>query len=1341
MWGLRSLPLALFIAGLLAAIGAGFQTKKLNETKLQESFDALSARAVVQLATRISTYEYGLRGARGALIAAGDRLSREGFSHYSQSWDLAREFPGALGYGYIRRIPVEKEAEFLEEARRDGAPNFAIKSFGPNLGERFITQYMEPAARNEAAIGRDLASDPVRKEGALSALDSGNATLTGPLKLVQTTNNATGLVFLLPIYRAGEPIRSPEERRRAGVGWVFTAFSLEDVLSDFDYLNGEFFISISDITDEAHPITLFNSIPGQHVAAAGLIKSIPVDAYGRSWMIDIKAQPPFVNHLNLYNPLAVFLMIASLSALIASLLYIYFSNLERALKAGLAQAHLAAIVEHSSDAIIGETPNGIITSWNKAAEQMFGYTAAEAIGRATIDLAVPEERVAEVETIFSLIRRGETIAQFTTVRRRSDGSRFDASINISPIRSRSGEVVGAAKIVRDISLEKAAEARILELNSTLEQQVVARTAEVHAYSNLQRAILAEAGYAIIATDTEGRITLFNPAAEALLGYTAGEVVGHANLTIVHDNGELAAHAEALSRELGTPIEAGFEAIVAKSRAGAADGKEWTYVRKDRSRLPVLLSVSALRDNDGPISGHLAIAFDLTERNQRAGELSRARDAAEAASRAKSQFLANMSHEIRTPMNAINGFLQLLSRTDLSYRQQDYVQKSTAASISLRGLINDILDFSKIESGKLELDHSPFSLEEVLRNLSAVLSAAPNERDVDMLFDIAPEIPDHLGGDSLRLQQVLLNLVGNAVKFTREGEVVLRILLKERLERSVRLEFIVADTGIGIATEQLPKIFEGFVQAETSTTRRFGGTGLGLAISQRLVRLMGGTIEVTSKLGVGSTFCFTIELPVEQIAGEPPVLHKGRRLLLIEDNETSQHILTAMLGALEADPTVVKFQHEALYLLSEGHSYDAILIDRNMRDKSAFEAVQRIRTIEDGGTRTPVVLLTGFDYERLAAASPEESTSVDMFLAKPFTRAMLADAITTAIEGRRDAGRRRPIQPMGEPRLSDLTLLVVEDNPINQQIARELLELEGAKVTVAGDGAEAIRRLSEQGEVFDAVLMDIQMPAMDGYETTRALRKDPNLTDLPIIAMTANTMIEDRENSLAAGMNDHIGKPIELETLVAALLRHCRAGEGGASDLNVSAALARLGGNRPLYDKLVQSYLLTRAQAPLAIDTMLEKGDIDGARREAHTLKSIAATLGAMRLSELSATVEHRLEQGDTDGSLGGLVADMLAEDRDLCERLKTLLTTPTGTDQPLLSPERAMELLLEIRAQLEKRNLRAMDLYEENAAGFPPDLISPGGFLSQAMARLDFEGALSEIDAVLGRIEATQDIT
>jgi PAS domain S-box-containing protein len=961
MWGLRALPLALLVAGLLTAIGAGFQTKTLNDTKLRESFDALASRAVVQLATRISTYEYGLRGARGALVAAGPNLNRQNFAFYSQSWDLAREFPGALGYGFIRRVPQGGEAEFLAEARQDGAPNFEIVQFEPHNGERFITQYMEPEARNSVAIGRDIASDPARRDGALNALNRGQATLTGPITLLQSPSRGqTGMLFLLPIYRDEAPIRTPEERQAAGTGWVFTAFSLEDVLSDFDYLNGEFFLSIADISDEARPIPIFSSIPGQHTAAAGLVKYIPVDAYGRSWQIEIKAQSPFVNHLNLYNPLAVGLLIASLSALIASLLYIYLSNIEKALKVGLAQAHLAAIVEHSSDAIVGETPNGIVTSWNKAAEQMFGYSADDAIGKSMLELAIPPDRVSEVQTIYTLIRRGETISQFTTVRRRNDGSLFDASINISPIRSRSGEVVGAANIVRDISLEKASEARILELNSTLEQQVAARTAEVHAYSALQRAILAEAGYAIIATDTSGCITLFNPAAEAMLGYEMDEVVGHANLTIIHDQGELAARAESLSQQLENRIEPGFEAIVAKSRLGAADAREWTYVRKNRSRLPVLLSVSALRDGDGPITGHLAIAVDLTERNQRAGELARARDVAE-----------------------------------------------------------------------------------------------------------APQ----------------------------------------------------------------------------------------LAREQRLV---------------------------------------------------------------------------------------------------------------------------GFH------------------------------------------------------------LLVVEDNPINQQIARELLELEGARVELANEGVEAIRRLTVEAARFDAVLMDIQMAGMDSYETVRALRSNPRLDALPIIAMAANPMIEDREASLAAGMNDHLGKPIELESLVAVLLRHCRLEATGGSALDLTAALARLGDNRALYNRLARSFLQTRAETPLSIVSFIEKDDLASIRREVHRLKSIAATLGANKLAALAAAVEHRIEQQAHLAVDDQIIAELVTEDRLLCERLASLLQDEPVTAKPALSYSETSTLLQEIRALLKKRNMRAMDLYDENVASLPSDLVTPEGGLDQAMNRLDFEEALIEVELVLHRLE-TQD--
>ncbi|WP_137938227.1 PAS domain S-box protein [Chitinivorax sp. B] len=1108
------------------------------------------------------------------------------------------------------------------------------------------------------------------------------------------------------------------------------------------------------------------------------------------------------------------------------------------------QARLAAIVESTQDAIIGKSMDGIINSWNAGAEKMFGYSAQEAIGQSLARLIIPEEHLAEEHAILERISQGDIVPSFNTQRRRRDGSMLDAAVTLSAIRAKDGHLVGIAKTVRDISDQKAAEARICQLNDSLEQQIAERTRQLQNTSALQRAILDSAGNAIIATDPSGLITLFNPAAEAMLGYHADELIGKQTPTLFHLRDEVNARAAELSREMRRSISSNFDVFVLKARQGQIDNHEWTYVRKDGSHLTVQLSVSAIHKVSGDIAGFLGIATDISElkRTEKAlqdrehflsnltdiipgmvgywdrdlrcrfaniayrewfgrsprsmlgikiqellgpelyaknepyilntlhGEpqrfertlvkadgsigytwahyipvwkgnavdgffvmvsdvtelkqlqveleirneqLKQGRDQAESANRAKSAFLANMSHEIRTPMNAIIGLTELLQHTDLTARQSDYASKIESAARSLLGILNDILDFSKVEAGKMALEQAPFQLDQLVRDLSVILSASTGQKDIEILLDVDPRLPNRIIGDALRLQQILINLSGNAVKFTEHGEVIVSIRLLEQAPHSVLIEFAVRDTGIGISAEQQERIFEGFSQAEASTTRRFGGTGLGLAISRRLISLMGGKLHLDSAPGRGSIFSFDLQLQLaaepESLPTEPPhTLH----VLFVDDNTTTRDVLSKMAQSLGWHASCVESGNQALALLQAADcpAYQAIFVDWNMTGLDGWETCHRIRQLSGHDHTILVIMVTLHAREMLAQRVKEDQTLVNGFVVKPVIATMLQDTIANT--------NKRPdlfnlhTTPASRSRLSGLRLLVVEDNIINQQVAQELLSSEGAYVEVASSGEAGVEAICNATPPFDAVLMDIQMPSMDGFTATSEIRHRLHEATLPIIAMTANAMPADRAACLAAGMNDHVGKPIELDKLVTVLQKHTGRGDATISSttvlpvnppdatcLDTANALRRIGNNTALYLRLLKSFQSDADNMAQQLAQHLAQQDFKQAHRVVHTLKGLAGAVGATILAKQAAESELVLKQAaaDLDTSsfyvpLHQTIEQTLLQVSGVIRLLEVKPTSPPP-NQPTAETSELRSRLQELSQLLQSSNLRAADVF------------------------------------------------
>ncbi len=1003
----------------------------------------------------------------------------------------------------------------------------------------------------------------------------------------------------------------------------------------------------------------------------------------------------------------------------------------------LSNDNYKTIFDNSAVAITVADQQERLALWNKFTEKLLGMKPEQLYLKPVREL-YPEEEWHRIRS--ENIRQKGFNHHIETKLVTGSQEIIDVDLSLSIIRREDGSIQGSIGIIRDISEGKMAEEALKASEAKF------------------RSLVESAPLGISVTTPGGRFLSFNKAMQEMYGYDSREELMQAPITSRYANPE--DRKRFLDR---------------MAREGSVKDLEVRMRRKNGELIWCSLS-SVFHATESGDKYLISTIEDITQRRELESALQQAKETAESATRAKSDFLAHMSHEIRTPMNAIVGFSHLALKTEVTPKQHDYLTKIQSSAHALMGIINDILDLSKVEAGKIELEIANFRLDQILNNLATMFSTKAAEKGISLEFKTAPDVPLALVGDSLRLSQVLTNLVSNAIKFTHSGGIEISTELINLDAEEAKIRFAVRDTGIGITAEQMSRLFQPFTQADSSTTRKYGGTGLGLIISKQLTVLMGGDIDIQSTPGVGSTFSFTVVMKVQSPeernkAKTVPATLRNLRVLVADDSEGDAQILRQMLSDLTFKVTAVASGQAALKALqNEAHGYDLVLLDWRMPDMDGFETARRIRSKLNLPKSPKIFIITAYGREEVAQQT--KLLGLDAFLVKPISYSVLLDTImdTFCRDQVKSGGRSGTTDTQ---QLKGKRALVVEDNEINQQIARELLEGLGLRVEIANNGQQAVAMVSGNGHQFDAVLMDLQMPEMDGYQATRIIRASLDQNQLPIIAMTAHAMQSDIQRCLEAGMNDCVTKPVDPDKLKSVITRWIKAspellqavtedkapvqGEGEAvvtepiPGIDIPAALKRLMGNRRLFDRLLCDFTVNNADVIGKIRSEIDRGDFDAAQHLVHTLKGTAGNLSMVEVFTISQELESSLRQGDRQSAISNLdklekalkaLLDRLADRASAANFVKANITGDLNTSP--VNTTGLGRLLQELDEQLRKNNLNALKLFDslkqKLAARASDRQIEQ---LESCLSRLDFKGARERLPEVarwlLNEAETTGD--
>ena len=975
------------------------------------------------------------------------------------------------------------------------------------------------------------------------------------------------------------------------------------------------------------------------------------------------------------------------------------------------EAWYRSIISSAPDGMLVVDASGVITHCNAKTEEIFGYSQDEMLGK-SVDMLVPlhaRDHHPKLREGFFAQGGSRSMAEGRELNGlRKDGSTFPVEVGLSLLPSLGGRGASVCASIRDVTQRVAAEKLVRES----EKQV--------------RVMLESSPVAVrVASSENGRIVFANQSYADMFGIDPASMVGLDPARFYQNTTDLQSVMQHLSDKkdvINHPVG---------------------LVREDGTSIWVLASYFHIQ-----YGGELCVLgwfFDVTE-------LRLAKEVAEDSTRMKSDFLANMSHEIRTPMNAIIGMAHLALKTDMTPRQRDYVKKIQNSGQHLMGIINDILDFSKIEAGKLSMESADFELAKVLDNISNLISEKAFAKGLELVFDIDSAVPNHLSGDSLRLGQILINYANNAVKFTEQGEIVISARVLEASKQDVLLEFSVRDTGIGLTEEQRGKLFQSFQQADTSTSRKYGGTGLGLAIARQLAILMGGEVGVESEFGKGSRFWFTARLGRSRNKSKPLIPKpdlRGRRILIVDDNEIARQVLQEMLESMTFKVTQASGGERALEMIAEadsaGDPFEVVFLDWRMPFMDGIETARKIRQLRI--RRQPhMSMVTAYGREEVIREA--EKAGLQDILIKPVNASTLFDTTIRILGGTETESRSgdRDVSTTLEDLaiIKGASILLVEDNELNQEVANGLLLDAGFLIDIAEDGEQAIRMVNDKA--YDAVLMDMQMPVMDGIAATIELRKQPRLANLPIIAMTANAMEQDRKRCDEAGMNDFVAKPIDPDQLFSILLRWIKPRQTAAlvqkparkpktsanavpviDGLDTELGLKRVLGKLPLYMELLNKYVVSQNKTADLIQQAMLADDKDLAERTAHTAKAVNGNIGATGLQELAAELESMILKQAPFEAIEPKLQVFGSKQQALIAAIRQAL--PVVNEKPAVIDEAALSnVLRRLVVSLIDNDSEANEILELNFDILRSSTDHEGfAVLEGAIARFDYEAALEQL--------------
>jgi len=1348
-----------FIIGTYVAIQTKTSTERNNQQLIQATMSEQLNRISSDILLGLEKYQYGLRG----LVAAIQAAEFENFNYkkqlaYFNSRDYPTEFPGTRGFGLIKYVEQSQLEDFLQAAAKDRQGPFELKQLDEPQDPLFIIQYIEPEIDNQAAIGLDIGSEKNRRMAALQAAITGKPQLTGPITLIQADQGREhGFLLLLAVYQ-----KAAAAGQQKLVGWVYTPLLISEILDAVLAQTDHVQINISDTTNDS-VIDFYSSSaqskPSNELAIEYQSQNIS-SVFGRNWQITITPTANSIDSLHLQNANHKFwsvLGLAFLTALGFYLLRVFSSsrlqklkqradfanvvektNLVLSQKISEATARLSkelnfqqSIIESDNSAIIAFNKSGLISLLNNSAINLLGFDATEAVGKLNIlDLMEPSclKQIFTSEPVSAQMfeiemKQAEKNKKIPTISLllRKNGESVKVKMTITSLIDSNGFVL----IAHDLS-----EKQELENNIALINAAINNTKELLLWVNI-----------------DGSICKANPYAYQRLNYSESALT-KLNISDLVDF-KAAISWEAVVSEVIKKQQYTFEVSFRNAKG------EW-----------LLKLVSACRINFENQQFIYLTATDITQRIKDENEVKSALNRAETANKAKTEFITNMSHELRTPLNSANGFLQLLQLTHIDDIQQKHIAQTKIAISSLTQIIDEILEVTYAEQNQLRLEQSDFVLDELLAEVGLFLYEMAGDKPLEIHFKVSPDTPYVMYGDKNKLKRILLNLGSNAVKFSNKGEVLIELSAQQQGAKHICLQVKVKDSGIGIDKNKLSYIFEMFTQANNADNRQYGGLGIGLTIASQYINFLGGTIEASSELNEGSEFCFTVLMqPAVQpkntklsFTNESPI-----KVLLVDDNHTSLSILSETITQLGWQVKTASNAKDALGLfqsaLEHNSPFDLALIDWVMPNTDGWALSELIRQQTPVEMMPLLIMITAHSKEILVQNHHKNPKLLNGFLTKPITRAQLINAFYDAVATTKQASIKQTFDKNDKPLLK-MRVLVVEDNPTNQSIVKQLLESQGASTTISNSGLDALFELENSLLPFDVVLMDIQMPGIDGYETTKRIRENVKFTQLPILAMTANVMPSDKERCFAAGMNGHIGKPFELSHVVKQILlitnKFDHVYNSAKSEtqshpqqsanltdfckeakIDIQQAMQRFNQLERLYLKSLALFRADLQNYILQLED--ENSTYDHLKLIFHTLKSTAAALGFTELSKQAKSKDKKLiddgiENFDIKKYIG--FAEVCRTNLLTVSRLMELLQG--GLSEPVQEADADvfLETYKQLKTEVENFNMHAIDSFQKISGSLKSVSTELANELTTALNKLKFKTAteiLVRFDALIDK--------